>query len=253
MGPIPMILPFEGLRIYSIASLLNEIIISQKIVNLAITGFLLVLGIPVVVLIYWGLRMIFGFESRIRYFGLICLILWLIGISFLGVSAVHTIHNFSGQHHYSEEIILSQSQWPNIYLEMRPGMLPAEARIHYHDNFRHGNLLLFSEENLRLGIPTLRLIPSESETMALTISRESRGSSFMQAREFAENITYSFGQRDSLLILDPVFQVGEGSPWRAQHIHLELRVPRDKVVIIEHELRNTMNVKWGRNLQVVTQ
>lgn len=247
-GPLPMAFPFDAPPLLSIHAFLEMIFTAPWMINLAVTGLLLALGIPLIALIYSGLRLIFGFESRIRYFGAVTLTLWLAGIAISAFMAVHGVRNFSAEHTLSDQYSLETTDSPTLYLEVEDTLFE-QAGLDRMDRDNE-DLYWISLAGEGYGRPRLRIRSTPSDSITLSITRESRGASFREAREMAQGITYHYSQRDSVIVFDPVFSLEQEDLWRGQQLYLELNVPEDKEVILSPALRRLLNVRWGSSSRV---
>ncbi|MFO7977943.1 MAG: PspC domain-containing protein [Bacteroidales bacterium] len=248
-GPIPVTFPFDDAPLFSILALLEMIFTAPWMINLAIAGLLLALGIPLVALIYSGLRLIFGFESRIRYFGAVTLTLWVAGIAICAFMAVHGVRNFSAEHTLSDQYPLETPDSPNLYLEVNEDARFERTGLDRMD--RHNeDFYWLSLAREGTGRPRLRIRSTQSDTITLTITRESRGATYTEARQMTQGITYSYNQQDSVIVFDPVFSWEQEDRWRGQQLYLELNVPEDKVVILSPTLKRILNVRWGSSSRV---
>lgn len=63
-----------------------------------------------------------------------------------------------------------------------------------------------------------------------------RGKSLLSAKERAETIELDYDVNDSLLIIDPVIELGEDAAWRGEEIDLILRIPLGRKVYLDEEL-----------------
>lgn len=253
LGHVPVNLPFGPWQIYSIHSFFAMIFASSWMINLAIVGILLVLGIPLIAFIYAGLRLVFGFESRIRYFGLVTFLLWIIGLALTVFVGLNTARNFSVEQHLAEETVLQTSAWPNLYLELNPEMQAENLEI--RDSYRWGgwHMVHFTQGQQGQGLPRLRIRPSRSDQAKMIITRESRGSTSLEARDLARSIQYDFLQKDSLIYFDPVYSFDTRDGWRAQRVYIELLVPDDRIVVLDPDLEKVMDVRWGSHPRVIRQ
>jgi phage shock protein PspC (stress-responsive transcriptional regulator) len=250
-GPVPVTFPYGDIHIFSLHALLELLFTSPWIVRLAITGLLLAVGIPLVTLVYAGLRLIFGFESRIRYFGLVAFMLWIAGIALLSFVSVNGVRHFSASQSVVETHSLESASPTHLYLGTDPVMWRQFTGINTYNVPGNWELLWKGNDHQRHGKPRLRIRGTQSPEMQLTVIRESRGPSYLQAREYAQGIDYRFQMQDSSLVLDPVFSFEQDDPWRGQKILLELSVPNDKVVVLSDDLKKALEVRWGNIPNVV--
>lgn len=94
------------------STMLNLVSGSSLQTSLAITSTLLVLGIPLIMLIYAGVKMLFRIRHNSRIMNISALGIWLVGIILGGITAVYILSNFKNS--YSDtsekEILMKKDQ-----------------------------------------------------------------------------------------------------------------------------------------------
>jgi phage shock protein PspC (stress-responsive transcriptional regulator) len=237
----------------SLPEIFSAFLTSTQWVNLALISIVLIVGIPVFWMLMTGIQLLFDIKTTSKYLGLITFIIWLAAVAVLSISAVNGARNFTSHHETSSEYVFERSDWPNLYVQLNESGVPRELiRRNRFQTSRWSYLWKESSEEA-LGIPELRLKTSRNDNITLEVIKESRGPSIRQAALNAENINYTFSQRDSLLLLDPVFYFDKSAGWRNQKVKLELSIPEDKAAMLQKDFRRKMWVQWSRSVNVVEQ
>jgi hypothetical protein len=237
----------------SLPEMLSAVLTSAQWVSITLLSIVLIVGIPVFWMLMAGIQLLFDIKTSSRYLGLITFIIWLAAVATLSLAFVSGARNFTSHHESSTEYVLERSQWPNLYIHLNEPKFPEDAIRRNRLKVAKWNYLWQETTEDAMGIPELRLKASQSDEILLEVIKESRGPSLRHASQNVESIEYSFLQKDSLLILDPVFYFDKADGWRNQQVKLQLSIPEDKVAMLQKNLRKNMWVQWPRSVSVVEQ
>jgi phage shock protein PspC (stress-responsive transcriptional regulator) len=208
-------------------------------------GLTLVIGIPLIMLAYLGLKIIFRFKSRNNAVGLSLLAVWIVGLIILIASAVTGVSNFRDvSTSTKQEMITTPSD--TLYLKMGPD----EISDYVDDKVRLGNIKIatMNGKPFLVGNPELNIQKSDNNSWGLIIKSNARGVNPEMAQKNAKEILYSVDQKDSLLTFQPWYVIPGQSMWHLQNIHVTLKVPEGKTIYlgdnmgkIIHDIENTSN------------
>jgi len=171
-------------------------------------GFLLLVGVPIVMILYSGVLLIFGLR-RTRYVGITAFNLWLVGLIVTAFFSVKVAADFRQKGVYTEETDLNK-------IEDRPFIIDVNEDknfqniYRYHDYFEidEANMIITTDEDdIYYGIPQLYFKKSKTDKFFADVVYQSRGSSKPEAMERAEGIIYNYSSEDGKLLLDPFFKL----------------------------------------------
>jgi hypothetical protein len=238
-GPVSIASPFHA-WVFSFPHFFEVVFASSWMIFLATAAMVLTLGIPLAVLIYFGLKMIFNFNGRLRGFGIFLFFLWIVGLALSVFVLINGAREFTSQRSLRQDHVLEWAPSGTVYLDLSDagGLYPAGNRP-YGAFGLWDTSQMESTGNIR-GIPELRIREHASDEIRLTITRSSRGASYAWATRNTERIDYHFRQQDSLLLFDPFFSFRREDGWRVQKVRLELFVPEGTRVETARELRRWM-------------
>jgi hypothetical protein len=91
-------------------------------------------------------------------------------------------------------------------------------------------------EEVMLGHARLDIEKSGNDEFVILIKKASRGKSRELAKENSENIIYRYDLKDSTVVFDPYFILGEGEKYRAQEVDITIKVPEGKAVYLSEDL-----------------
>lgn len=243
-----MIGPFSGMDLPGM--MVPEMFFTGMGIKLFSLGLILVIGIPLVMLMFVGIKLLVKFKTNNKAIGLTALALWLAGIILIISVGLTQAKSYisSGTTHGDTEV-LDDFGTNTLYLR-------AEKNIDF--DWRDAadidgvKVIVQDDEKLVLGEPTLDIEKSNSDNFELILKRKSRGRTHGDAVENAGEIKYSWKQVDSLMIFDEYFTLPVGDKWRNQKLQIILKVPEGKAVFLDksvddiiHDIENVSNTWDG--------
>lgn len=206
---------------------------------LVLIGSLLIVGIPLLVIFYLGLFLIFRFKKGAATILVTSLILWLIGIGLISYSAIRMATEYSAKMEIEERKLLELPSSDTIYIEPSTSSLKlGEGEQIFSSN---GITIKNQKEGLVLvGTPKFNLIKNASN-FEISIRKKSRGRNSEEALKNAERIEYFFLQDDSLLFLDRYFSIQNPGIMRNQTIEVNIQIPENKHIVVADEFKYLMH------------
>jgi len=218
--------------------------------HMALLTLILLIGVPLLMLVFNSIRMIAGFKTKIKVISITASLLWLTGLILAIFLTINIVGNFSEKSIYKQDVMLPQTR-ETLIIDVADN-LPDIRKTHYfdddifdndpddHDHFVF-NICLFSDYDDKLvvyGFPKLKVIPSKTGTYKLTVIKFSRGTTLMNARRRAESVKFDATMADSVLYINNYFLLAAGEKWRNQSVKLILEVPEGKSVYLTKNLEN---------------
>ena len=108
-------------------------------------------------------------------------------------------------------------------LDITIGLNKENNKINFGD-------LLVSDDNLVSLNVGMNIERSETGKFELVTELKSQGRSQDEAQQLAKSIQYTPSVSGNVLTVPEFFQIPKGSKWRAQRVHLTLKVPDGKVI-----------------------
>ncbi|MRT94444.1 PspC domain-containing protein [Ancylomarina sp. 16SWW S1-10-2] len=243
-----MIGPFSGLDLPGM--MVPEMFFTGMGIKLFSLGLIIVIGIPLVMLMFVGIKLLVKFKTNNKAIGLTAFALWLGGLILLiSVGITQAKSYISSGTTHSDTEVLNNFDSNTLYLR-------AEKNIDF--DWRDAadidgvKVIVKDDEKLVLGEPTLDIERSQSDNFEIILKRKSRGRTHGDAVENAEEIKYSWNQIDSLMIFDEYFTLPVGDKWRNQKLQIILKVPEGKSVFLDksvddiiHDIENVSNTWDG--------
>ncbi len=218
--------------------------------QLVVISLILLIGVPLLMLIFNSIRMIIGFKTKIRIVSITASLMWLTGLILAIFLTINIIGNFNEKSSVKQEITLLQPK-ETLIIDISNN-LPGIRNSHYiddefvesnnsnHQHFVFNNCYFtyYEDRLITYGFPNLKIIPSKTNDFKLTVLRFSRGTTIMSARERAEAIKMNVTIPDSILLINNYFLLPVNEKWRNQSVKLILEVPEGKSIFMTKNVEN---------------
>lgn len=222
-------------------------------ITLFTIGLIIVIAIPLMLLIFAGIKLIFKFKTNNKIIGFSALAVWLTGIILLislSFSQIKGYMHSSTQN--TESYDLKTTACDTLYLKTNNNI--GNDWYEGHLDFDQVKVYMNGEDEMIVGEPTLDIEKSYSDNFEIKIRKKARGSSREKAAENAREINYQWNQTDSLLVFDQFFTLANESKWRNQKLQITVKVPEGKVVYLDntmgkiiHDIDNVSNT-WDYDM-----
>lgn len=214
----------------------------EQITEAKVAAFLLI-GIPVLMFIYQGVKLLFKIKVRNKWVNIISTLLWLFGLG-LTIDVLSSMSNeFKQKNMVKEKFVISAPKANTLYLNLPENYKWGEEDDEdYNDDdiqFMHNrfNIMVNNEKGLDFYMPVVDIQRSKTDSFELLVIKSSKGKSKKEALRRAEAISYSYMVNDSAVIFNPKFEVPETEKWRAQRVKIILKVPTGKSVYLSRKIR----------------
>jgi phage shock protein PspC (stress-responsive transcriptional regulator) len=188
-----------------------------------------VVSLPLLALIYGGVRMIFWFRARDGYIWLTGLVIWVM----CGAALAIILFN-EGIGYAETEKIVSGENFKTVpdTLFIVSGKtvsgLNTDKEISIPDEEYN---IYISEEKHEVYIRTsLDIVHDERNSAGVEIRKHSAGRSRFDAMENAEKLEYNYTISGDTLILDEFFTIPKGRKWSFDYVGVTVRVPEKTVI-----------------------
>ena len=215
-------------------------------------GAVLTIGIPFLMLAYFGAKMLFNVKKYSRGIGLTALSLWLLGVFLCAFIGVRTAREFSQKQNVSNVISLIQPASKKLNLEIASIEGERQNNRYWNDDdnsWEDDIRLSFQEDQLQSRNIKIDILKSPTDSFKLEELFYARGSSRKDAADHASRISYGINQSDSVLKFNPYFTIDKDEKYRAQKIQLVLYVPEGGVIYLDptlkkyiYDIENNLNI-----------
>ncbi len=232
--------PGNNIR-FSLYELSAAILPADLPVQLLVTGLILFIGIPLLSMIYGGIRFLFGIKQKNRIVKYSANLLWLLGLGILVYVGIQLGSDFSEQASNRQTISVIQPKGNTLYLDLNVAPKNDEEVSYRHRHKIHfgGWTVVSKDENkFLLGYPTLDIIQSTSDNFELVAIKTANGFDKKEAAYRAKNIDYIITQTDSLIEFNSFFDISATDKLRAQDVRLLLKVPAGKSIFLSKRMED---------------
>lgn len=190
--------------------------------------------LPMLALIYWGVKMIFWFSARDGVFSLVGLVLWVLTIAALSIILFNEGISFAKTAKTSIKTVLPNSP-DTLYIisDRRIADLKFEKEVAIpHDEYT----VYISEEKKELYIrPNLTIENSADKESRVELRKRSAGRTEMDAMKNIDGLLYNYSIKGDTLLMDEYFKIPAGRKWAADNIGVNLYVPTGTFLKLEND------------------
>ena len=241
-----------GVNLFYLPDFLNYIVNPAVAPWILILSFIVIL-MPLLALIYWGVKMIFWFKAKDGIFSLVGLIIWVVCVAALslllfneGISYAETSKT------ESEEVIEKAPSDLYIISDHKVSDLHYDKEISFDDEDYNVYLI---DDNKGLFISSRLVIDnSYDNSMKINVRKRSAGRSRTDATRKAGGLLYNYRITDDTLYLDEYFTMPAGNKWSFDDVRVNLYIPEGTTVHFDkttekmfrqHSYNNDWNWSWN--------
>jgi phage shock protein PspC (stress-responsive transcriptional regulator) len=248
------ILPTEifGTPIHSFTELFGILGDPASMTLISIALFFAIV-IPLIALIYAGIKMMFRFKANDKMIGLTAFVLWIISVVFLVTMAAFEGWNFNayGRSSTTHDLETFSSDTLNVRIIADPGIegFNDDWYFNYDDSWN-----MISTEDRFYGKIGLDVAPGEFNEYELSIRKNSQGRDRAQASINAGRLEYKWDQEGNTLFLNPYFSLKKTYDWRTPGTKVTIMVPPGKYIRLDKNTKyflqniETVDDIWDRKL-----
>lgn len=228
---------------------IDLLLLDGKDFYLGIFGLAMFAGVPIIMMIYGGVKILFKIKYSNRWVNLSAGIIWLIGFLMLLYVGVRTGSDFNKTAKVRENFNVIQKD--TLYLKMHETPINSfelntsdedeEGEKNYRRHSRGDNDYMIGTNNgtkYLLGHAQLNVIKSQTGKIEIVVVKEAKGGNKAIATDRAKNISYVIAQTDSLIEFDNLFKVNNADKFRVQDLSIIVKLPVGKVIYLDKTLEN---------------
>lgn len=227
---------------------IDMILLDGKDFYLGFIGMILFVAVPVIMMIYGGVKILFKIRYSNRWVNLGAGILWLTGFAMLLYVGIRTGQDFNKTSKIRETVQVVPSDTLSLKLnaievdhtELSNTDDIEEGEHGFVIGRRHNDYILGKhlDQKYLLGYAKLNIIKSQTDRIEIVIVKEASGSDKQIARLRAQHIDYHVNQQGNTIFFDDLFKVNNADKWREQDVTVILKLPVNKVVYLDKSLAN---------------
>lgn len=234
--PVIAIMDHAGMQAFPLYSIADRIFTSDHDLRTFITGLMIIFGIPLIMMLWGGIRLIFNIP-RVRFLAGIAALCWLCALIITLVFGLKVANSFRYPGEFSKESVLRVITSDTLHI-MAEKHLPEDANweragIFYLPEMR---VAIGNGDEVIRGIPLIKFKPGNDSLGRIIVIATSKGAFKNEANENAEKISYDWNQKQDTLALSDSFIIPDEIKWRKQEVRVDVIVPVGTTVTIDKHL-----------------
>lgn len=195
-----------------------------------------VIGIPLILLITNLIKFIFNIKRKVKYAGLVALILWLTGWGLLAYSTINAAETFSEKSYNTTQFTQYIPSGKTLYIKMTEDDENPEDEM----SIKLSNKILYSSNDNKasFGFPYVVVKKSKDDSIRIKIIRSARSENIKQAKMFANNIDYEINWKDSILELSSKYDIPKDDKFHFQRVKIIVEIPQNRYVYLSANLKH---------------
>jgi phage shock protein PspC (stress-responsive transcriptional regulator) len=192
----------------------------------------LVIVLPLLALIYWGVKMIFWFRAKDGALSLVLIVVWALASTALAILLFSEGVSFAESSRSSAKIPIDNPS-DTIYITSvnRVSDLISDRTLPFNTE---GYSVLINDEKRELYIsPELEIDASDEEPYGITVRKESYGSSEITAFNKTKDLDYYYRISGDSLFFDDYFTIHSGRKWSGDNIKIRISLPAGTTLKID--------------------
>ena len=231
------IFPFNwfGTDVNSIAEILGIFGDPTNLTLISIALFFVIV-IPLIAIIYGGIKMMFRFKANDKMIGLTAFVLWILSLIFLVSMAAFEGWNFNAYGRSSSTYELEEFSSDTLFIRINNNPqidgFSSDWYTSYDDDWH-----MLSMEDRVYGKVDVNILEGEFDDWELAVRKHSQGKNNTEAVMNAGKLDYIWNQENASLVLDPYFSLEKPNRWRAPGTRVTIFVPEGKYVQLHKNTR----------------
>lgn len=217
------------------------IFLDSGILTMSTIAIFLLIGIPMVAIIYMGIRLLTKLKPRAKGIGLTLFVLFFAGILLAAISGIVQ----GTKYNHGAEVIENYPIENDSLLSIRVSDDPYFNKRLKRYQTTHAELMALDENRIVYGFPELKIKHTNQDKPRLEIEKTARGSSYRNALEISEDIEYHFTQNGDTLSLAPYFTGDESFKYRDHYVRLTLYVPDSTSIKLDEDIARIMERRYA--------
>ncbi len=222
-------LPIDDDMFFSVPHFFDMLFASPLTYTLSVIGAALFLGIPLIGLVFLGIRLLFNVHISAKSIGIPATMIWFGSLFLCALMALIVSKDFRMGTDEERKFTLNNEKQEWV-LDMSSDL---DDNIYLHGEefvvMDWGN----TDPNLNsyfLGNPRLRFYHTPKEEAFVIVEYEARGKNMREAGDNIESIKYDIDVNDGLINFDRFFHLSSNQKWRAQEVVVRMYLPEGAVV-----------------------
>jgi hypothetical protein len=225
-----------GINLFYLPDFLNYIVNPAIAPWILILTFIVIL-MPLLALIYWGVKMIFWFRAKDGIFSLLGLVIWVVCVAALSILLFNEGITYAETAKTVSEEVIERSP-ANLYImsDHKVADLHYDKEISFDEEDYN---VYFIDDNKGLFISSgLNINTSDDKSVRVNVRKSSAGRSRPDASRKAEGLLYNYRIAGDTLYIDEYFTIPAGTKWSFDNVRVNLYIPEGTTVHFDKTTEN---------------
>lgn len=213
---------------FSLSTFLDMVFPGRFTGIMSVVSLILIFGIPLLMTIYLGFRMIFGTRLRVPYIGITAFAFWLAGIV-IGASVVaSTAMDFRHSAIVTDEYEVKANPAKVLFIQATTDQQIAKKYSHNTIELFDGDwtVQFMDDSYILYAVPDFSVSrKSQNDKVTLEVNAFAQGSTRAKAHERAKDLIYQVSTNDSVINLATFYKFQPNAKIRGQEVSLKFRPP----------------------------
>ena len=207
---------------------LLEFFMSPGLVGVSILLIVLLVGIPLLAILFVGTKLVFRYKTNNKLIGLGAFGIWLVALVSTVAIAAGQARNFTLENTVSTGKPIDCNSCKTLYLQL--GTTSPEIDVEENAQLNDFIVTTVNGKQVLTGRPHLNLEATDGTEFSVIIKRKARGKNKSDIQNNLNQIQYDVSSKDSTLVLNPYFTLDSQAKWRNQEVFVTVKVPKEKMV-----------------------
>ncbi|ALO15992.1 DNA-binding transcriptional activator PspC [Salinivirga cyanobacteriivorans] len=188
--------------------------------------------IPILVILFLGVKLVFNFKTNNKVIGLSALGIWLISLAAVITIGISLGARYTYPSDVEETHVLDEIKSETIYINLNKfdrDLQESFGSVYISENKLTGTSYLYNR-------PDFDVRKSRNDNIEIEITKTARGRSRYDAQEVASAIKYNYTLKDSILYLDPWYETELKNVGRVDDLDITLYLPEGKKIYFDREI-----------------
>jgi phage shock protein PspC (stress-responsive transcriptional regulator) len=216
-------------------------------VGLTWFSLFLAIGVPLIMLMYKGIKMLFAIKYHNKWINISAGILWVTGIALCTYVGLKTGASFDSYSEAKDHRFIAQPKQDTLYVSLNmnnkynsPGFLVDNSEKTNRISINGSEIIREGDKKIFFGDVKVHIIHNHADTMEVLVVNSSNGPDTYEAKRLASLINYEYTVKDSAILLNSYFTVGVKEKWRNQSVDVYIKLPKGKVVYLDPTVKEVL-------------
>jgi hypothetical protein len=213
------------------------------VVNPSVTPWIIALAsvsfiLPMVALVYWGVKMIFWFKAKDGVVSLTFFVIWALSVASLAYVLINEGLGFADSGKSITQNALSPVP-DTLYVKSLKKLTDLQYDFEFRLHEENYTVMINDSKKELYFKPCTKIYSSGEEVPRIEIRKRSAGRTKPDAAKKAEELIYNYSLTGDTLKIDEYFTIPAGRKWSADNVGVNLYVPKGTILKFERTAEDT--------------